>query len=88
MMVHTSIITFITLIHTCHQIAYVLADLNHAINFYLYFLTADKFRTRFKDLVLCRSSTPRKKSDATSLADHTQYTRANSTENVALSTRV
>ena len=69
------------------QVAFVMADLNHAINFDLYFLTADKFRSRFKDMVMCRRGNLRKKSDATSIADHTMYTRANSTENLSM-TRV
>lgn len=69
------------------QVTFVMADLNHAINFYLYFLTADKFRSRFKDMVMCRRGKLRKKSDATSIGDHTMYTRANSTENLG-TTRV
>ncbi|XP_076470708.1 uncharacterized protein LOC143300713 [Babylonia areolata] len=69
------------------QVSFVLSDLNHAINFYLYFLTADKFRTRFKYMITCRRVQHRKKSDVTSIGDHTQYTRANSMENIAM-TRV
>ncbi|KAL8578620.1 hypothetical protein ACOMHN_007078 [Nucella lapillus] len=69
------------------QIAFVMSDLNHAINFYLYFLTADKFRSQFKDMITCRRAQHRKKSDVTSIGDHTQYTRANSMENIAM-TRV
>jgi gastrin-releasing peptide receptor len=61
----------------------MLADLNHAINFYLYFLSADKFRSHFKDLVSCQKRGRRKKSDATSIGDTTQYTRASS-ENLAM----
>ncbi|XP_070210195.1 thyrotropin-releasing hormone receptor-like [Littorina saxatilis] len=70
------------------QVAYMLQDFNHAINFYLYFLTADKFRTQFRELLMCRRRRGmRKKSDANSTVDHTMYTRANSTENLAM-TRV
>nr|KAG5687329.1 hypothetical protein BaRGS_015584 [Batillaria attramentaria] len=63
------------------EISLFLADLNHAVNFYLYFMTADKFRSQFRRLVMCGRDKERKKSDATSLAV-TQYSIANSTENI------
>ena len=37
------------------QVTFALSDLNHAINFYLYFLSARHFRRRFFDLFRCTS---------------------------------
>lgn len=65
------------------QVARLLADLTHAVNFYLYFISADKFRSQFRELVTCGRRKDRKKSDVTSLAV-TQYSIANSTENIQL----
>ncbi|XP_076461501.1 thyrotropin-releasing hormone receptor-like [Babylonia areolata] len=62
------------------QVAYIFVDLNHAINFYLYFLTAGKFRAQFRNMICCRTRHLRKKNESTSFVDHTQYTRANSSE--------
>ena len=36
------------------QLVFLLSDLNHAINFYLYFLSGRKFRRHFKALICCR----------------------------------
>ncbi|ESP02783.1 hypothetical protein LOTGIDRAFT_156728 [Lottia gigantea] len=36
------------------QLIFVLADSNHAVNFYLYFLSGKKFRKRFFDTIFCR----------------------------------
>ncbi|BFZ17963.1 hypothetical protein BsWGS_21001 [Bradybaena similaris] len=36
---------------------HVLADANHAVNFYLYFLSMSSFRRRFMDAVRCRNNT-------------------------------
>jgi hypothetical protein len=37
----------------CYVMVYLCADLNHAINFYLYFLSGKKFRQQFKELICC-----------------------------------
>ena len=37
------------------QLAFVLVDSTHAVNFYLYFLSARRFRHHFLRLVTCRS---------------------------------
>ena len=44
------------------QLIHVLCDLNHAVNFYLYFLSMATFRRRFLDTVLCRKPTRKPKS--------------------------
>ncbi|XP_076465214.1 uncharacterized protein LOC143296963 isoform X2 [Babylonia areolata] len=41
--------------YLCQQLAYVLVDSTHAVNFYLYFLTARRFRHHFLRLVTCNS---------------------------------
>ncbi|KAH9525792.1 hypothetical protein Btru_002377 [Bulinus truncatus] len=41
--------------YLCTQIAYLLFDSTHAINFYLYFLSARKFRNHFLRLALCKN---------------------------------
>lgn len=38
------------------QLIFLLSDFNHAINFYLYFLTARRFRRRFTDTLCCQTS--------------------------------
>lgn len=42
-----------------NQIAYVLCDSTHAVNFYLYFLSAKKFRCHFLRMTSCISHSPR-----------------------------
>ncbi|XP_005090366.1 FMRFamide receptor [Aplysia californica] len=37
----------------CQQLAYLLCDSNHALNFYIYFLSARKFRKHFKYVITC-----------------------------------
>ncbi|XP_046367889.2 thyrotropin-releasing hormone receptor-like [Haliotis rufescens] len=37
-----------------NQVTFFLCDSNHAINFYLYFITGRKFRRQFLDLCMCR----------------------------------
>lgn len=66
-----------------HQISSAFADLNHAINFYLYFLSARKFRSQFYYLVTCHRASPRRKGDMT-LINTTQYTLSNSAENICM----
>ncbi|KAK0042813.1 growth hormone secretagogue receptor type 1 [Biomphalaria pfeifferi] len=44
------------LYYLCGQIAYVLFDSTHALNFYLYFLSARKFRHHFLRLTSCKSA--------------------------------
>lgn len=41
------------------QVIFFLSDANHAINFYLYFLSGQKFRQKFKSMVCCRKSPKR-----------------------------
>nr|KAG5708314.1 hypothetical protein BaRGS_034345 [Batillaria attramentaria] len=41
--------------YLCQQIAFVLCDATHAVNFYLYFLTARRFRHHFLRLVTCKN---------------------------------
>ncbi|KAK3105893.1 hypothetical protein FSP39_008047 [Pinctada imbricata] len=36
------------------QVVFLLSDLNHAINFYLYFLSGKKFRRHFNALICCK----------------------------------
>ncbi|KAJ8307226.1 hypothetical protein KUTeg_015310 [Tegillarca granosa] len=38
------------------QVVFFLSDANHAINFYLYFLSGQKFRKKFKSIICCRKS--------------------------------
>ncbi|XP_076461946.1 uncharacterized protein LOC143294366 [Babylonia areolata] len=40
--------------YLCQQISFVLVDSTHAVNFYLYFLSARRFRHHFLRLVTCR----------------------------------
>lgn len=40
--------------YLCYQVVYVLCDSNHAINFYLYFLSARKFRSQFMQMLTHR----------------------------------
>ena len=40
--------------YLCQQLAFVLVDSTHAVNFYLYFLTARRFRHHFLRLVTCK----------------------------------
>ena len=42
-----------------NQIVFILSDSNNAINFYLYFLSARKFRMRFVQILTCRRARPR-----------------------------
>ncbi|XP_050407375.1 FMRFamide receptor-like [Patella vulgata] len=42
-----------------NQLIFVLSDSNHAVNFYLYFLSGKRFRRRFFDTVLCRRTVRR-----------------------------
>ncbi|ESP02781.1 hypothetical protein LOTGIDRAFT_156726 [Lottia gigantea] len=42
-----------------NQIIFVLSDSNHAVNFYLYFLSGKRFRRRFFDTILCRRAVRR-----------------------------
>ncbi|XP_050418795.1 probable G-protein coupled receptor B0563.6 [Patella vulgata] len=43
----------------CQQIAYVLCDTNHAVNVFLYFLSARRFRRHFNEIYRCsHSSSP------------------------------
>lgn len=67
------------------QLVYFMQDLTHVVNFYLYFLAADKFRSKFKDMISCRPTLDRKRSDTNNSVLHTQYTLANSTENIPMS---
>jgi hypothetical protein len=45
----------------------VLSDLNHAVNFYLYFLSMATFRRRFLDTLQCRKPTRKPKGVSTSV---------------------
>ncbi|XP_076439904.1 kappa-type opioid receptor-like [Babylonia areolata] len=40
--------------HFTKQLVHTLSDTNHAVNFYLYFLSMATFRRRFLDTILCR----------------------------------
>lgn len=40
-----------------YQLVFVLTDLNHAVNFYLYFLSGKKFRKHFISMLRCASNT-------------------------------
>ncbi|KAL8585035.1 hypothetical protein ACOMHN_043671 [Nucella lapillus] len=40
--------------HFTKQLVHMLSDFNHAVNFYLYFLSMATFRHRFLDTLLCR----------------------------------
>ncbi|XP_061169110.1 gastrin-releasing peptide receptor-like [Saccostrea echinata] len=41
------------LYHLIYQVVFVLSDLNHAVNFYFYFLSGKKFRKHFLKLICC-----------------------------------
>lgn len=49
------------------QIIHVLSDLNHSINFYLYFLSMATFRRRFKDTMYCRKAKKKQKGSNSSV---------------------
>ena len=44
-----------------YQIVFVLSDSNHAVNFYLYFLSGRKFRQHFCNLICCRIQSEKKR---------------------------
>lgn len=54
------------------QFIHMLCDLNHAVNFYLYFLSMATFRRRFLDTICCRKPT-RKPKGATSSVFKTSH---------------
>ena len=43
-----------------YQIVFLLSDLNHAVNFYLYMLSGRKFRQKFAQIICCRKTRPRR----------------------------
>ena len=43
-----------------YQTVFVLSDLNHAVNFYLYTLSGRKFRQKFAQIICCRKTRPRR----------------------------
>ena len=43
-----------------YQTVFVLSDLNHAVNFYLYMLRGRKFRQKFAQIICCRKIRPRR----------------------------
>ncbi|KAL8573189.1 hypothetical protein ACOMHN_036174 [Nucella lapillus] len=47
--------------HFIKQLVHTLSDTNHAVNFYLYFLSMATFRRRFLDTILCRKPTRKPK---------------------------
>nr|KAG5714832.1 hypothetical protein BaRGS_000320 [Batillaria attramentaria] len=47
--------------HFTKQFIHVLSDFNHAVNFYLYFLSMATFRRRFLDTICCRRPTKKPK---------------------------
>lgn len=51
----------------CKQLVHVLSDLNHAVNFYLYFLSMATFRRRFLETVCCRRPTKKPKGTSSSV---------------------
>ena len=43
-----------------YQTVFLLSDLNHAVNFYLYCLSGRKFRQKFTQIICCRKMKPRR----------------------------
>ncbi|KAK7508536.1 hypothetical protein BaRGS_00000102 [Batillaria attramentaria] len=59
-------------VYMLFQVTTALADANHAVNFYIYFLSAARFRNRFKELIRadkCSRCPVTRKADAACTAD-------------------
>lgn len=67
-----------------YQLVFLLSDLNHAVNFYLYCFSGRKFRQKFKDLILCRRKQPRY--TPTSCISNMEYPRKASSTTTAVQT--
>ena len=64
-----------------YQTVFLLSDLNHAVNFYLYCLSGRKFRQKFAQIICCKKNKPRRnpRSYYSNLANMTRGSHASET---------
>lgn len=61
------------LYYLIYQIVFILSDLNHAVNFYFYFLSGKKFRKHFIKLICCCSKRNSRGMPATTMTRASRY---------------